>query len=162
MGCDKRRDAVGGGSLLYLVIIFITVVMLMFSGILTYSKAYKVKNRIIELIEKHEFYDEEIAKKEINPDLSMAGYNASNTNRCDSIKTRLTTGEDAKYNNLSENINEYGYNYCVFMSQNTKDDVAMYYVVVTFVEFQFPVIGDLLTFPVYGETQILGKDYNYE
>ena len=155
------RDAVGGSSLLYLVIIFVTVVMIMFSSILTYSKAYKVKNRIIEIIEKHGTYAETIARNEINPDLSMAGYNSSNPD-CSSIKDKLTKGSNAKYQNLVGNLNKYGYNYCVFESDNTTAiSGGKYYVVVAFVEFQVPVIGDLLTFPVYGETQILGKNYDY-
>ena len=33
--------------------------------------------------------------------------------------------------------------------------------VITYVQFEFPVIGDLLTFPVKGETKVLGKNYNY-
>ena len=33
--------------------------------------------------------------------------------------------------------------------------------VVTYVRFDFPVIGNMLTFEVHGETKMLGKNYNY-
>ena len=42
-----------------------------------------------------------------------------------------------------------------------EDPNGNYYVVVTFIHFEFPVIGDILTFPVYGETKILNKSYDY-
>ena len=38
--------------LLNLVVIFSGLVIVFFIGILSYSKAYRVKNRIVELIEK--------------------------------------------------------------------------------------------------------------
>ena len=46
------RDAVGGSILLNIVIIFLSLVIVFFAGIMAYSKAYKVKNRIIEFIKK--------------------------------------------------------------------------------------------------------------
>ena len=41
------KDAVGGSLLLNLVIIFTSIVILLFVGVLAYAKAYKVKNKII-------------------------------------------------------------------------------------------------------------------
>ena len=162
------RDSVGGSMLLYIVIIIVTVVMLLFSSILTYSKAYKIKNRIVEIVEKYDKYDRVVAQ-EINADLSAAGYNPTlSSTRCANIKSKLTTGNQSKYkeyddqNNqlFSDNKNSYGYNYCVFESTNVEES-GRYYVIVTFVEFQIPVINDFLSIPVYSETKILGKNYDY-
>lgn len=176
------RDAVGGSSLLYLVIIFVTVVMLMFASILTYSKAYRVKNRIIELLEKYEEYvpkdsswDESNQKNgkydvvdALAPDLKNAGYDSSYPTRCNStnVQNHLKEILHSDYHgNLPQNMNNYGYNYCVFEISSDKYEKNIsdgkYFVVVTFVQFQFPIIGDVLTFPVYGETKILGKNYDY-
>lgn len=159
------RESIGGSMLLYLVIIIVTAVMLLFSSILTYSKAYKIKNRIIEIIEKYGTYEkrgsveESDVALELNSDLAAAGYNASNPTRCESVRKRLISGDNARYSMLGDNENTHGYNYCIFRSMNINDGYS--YVVVTFVEFQIPIIGDVLTFPVYGETKILGKNYNY-
>lgn len=154
------KESIGGSMLLYLVLIFVTVVMLLFSSILTYSKAYKIKNRIIEVIEKYGMYNSTVAN-EINPDLSVAGYKANQTSNCDDIYNKLIRTKYSE-DKLSRNHNSYGYNYCIFKSTNTEGvNEGSYYVVVTFVEFQFPVIGDIMTFPVYGETKILGKKYDY-
>ena len=139
------RESLGGAMLLNLVVIFTGLVIVFFIGILSYSKAYRIKNRIIEIIEKHEKYDDDVAN-EINPDLRNAGYNASSPTKC------------GKYETI-DNLNVYGYNYCVFNSENSQN--GNYYQVVTFIRFEIPIIGDVLTFPVYGETKILNKNYNY-
>lgn len=142
--------------LLNLVIIFTSLVIIIFASILSYSKAYKVKNRIVEVIEKYGVYDDSVVG-EINSNLNIMGYDVSNPTKCDGIKERLV-GE--KYSNLSDNLNtKNGYNYCVF---EVELETGKYYVVVSFIHFQVPVIGDILTFPVYSETQIIGKKYNYQ
>ena len=169
------RDAIGGSALLNLVLIFTSVIIVLFVGALSYSKAFKVKNRIIELIEKYGVYEkkdsETDAIDEINYDLSAFGYDVSEPGRCTQIRNRLVQGQFAKYSaeKLSDNLNNnYVNNYCVFeicdeKNENNKcvDKDGKYYVVVTFTKFEFPVIGDLLTFPVYGETKTLGKSYDY-
>ena len=159
------RDSLGGSILLNLVIIFAGLVIVVFIGILSYSKAYKVKNRIVEVIEKYGVYEQAPGEMddvidEVNPDLMAIGYNTSNPTKCDTIRTRLI---DEKYDvGLSENLNKtYGYNYCVFQNNDSTNSTGKYYVVVTFIHFQIPVIGDILTFPVYGETKMLGKTYDY-
>ena len=146
------RDAVGGSLLLNLVVIFTSIVILFFAGIMAYSKAYKSKNKIIEVIESYEKYDRDVAEV-INEDLKLSGYrNANLTQISQKCGTKATTG----------NMNEYGYYYCVYPVGNCSTDKdGCSYKVVTFVHFDFPVIGNLLVFPVKGETRILGKKYDY-
>ena len=155
------REAIGGSLLLNLVIIFASIIILFFISILSYSKAYRVKNRIIEITEKYGVYDGQVAN-EIGSDLSAAGYDVSSPTKCDDIRARLVR---ERYDNdklSEENINAYGYNYCVFkVSDNSINEDGYYYVVVAFVKFEFPIIGDMLTIPVYSETKMLGKTYNY-
>jgi len=67
------RDAVGGSLLLNIVVIFTSIVILFFAGIMAYSKAYKIKNRIIEVIEKNETYDDTVEPK-LEEDLRKSGY----------------------------------------------------------------------------------------
>ena len=167
------KASLGGGMLLYLVVFFLAFVMLTFVSILSYSKAYRVKNRIIELVEKYEVYESISGKVDavdaIKPDLSNAGYDVSNPTRCNSnnVQNHLKEILPEKYHTkLPRNINKYGYNYCVFEINSDeypeKISNGKFYVVVTFVKYEFPIIGDLLTFPVYGETKILKKSYNYD
>lgn len=156
------REAVGGSLLMYLVVFFVSVVILFFVGIMSYSKAYRVKNRIISIIEKYEAYGRDEIKSEINADLRNIGYKSTSNNLCSSNKVKnhlkeigITEEESEGY----KNYNNTSYNYCLFRSGKMTD--SYYYVVVTFVSFEFPIIGDMITYPVYGETKILGKNYNY-
>lgn len=144
------REAIGGSMLLYIVVFFASIVMLMFVGILSYSKAYKVKNRIIEAIESHGNY--ESAVDDINADLATMGYTLMEKD-CD-----------------SSNLNESNYAYCVYEvcnKEETKNGITTcvgtyYYKVRTFMTFEFPVINSIVKFQVNGETRTLGKNYDYE
>lgn len=163
------KDSLGGSMLLYLVVIFTSIIILFFVGILSYSKAYKVKNKIIEIIER---YDGEIMDSinnaqisptvldEINLELSNVGYkvvSSSNGNRNDKCSKDSSRG-------TCTNLNTSSFNYCLCAHSDPNsvaEKGAKIFEVITYVQFEFPVIGDLLTFPVRGETRILGKNYNY-
>ena len=156
------KDAIGGSLLLNLVVFFTSVIILFFAGILAYSKAYKVKNKIIEVIEAHDgkimsdvnptLIDESVLS-EINTELRNVGYLVSSAP--DSTKC---TNDSAR--GICTNLNTSQFNYCM-CEQSSATDEGVSYEVITYVHFEFPVIGSLLTFPVRGETRVLGKDYNY-
>lgn len=153
------KEAIGGSGLLYIVIIIVSVVVLLFVGILSYSKAYRVKNRIIEVVEKYGDYND-TAKKAINQELSRMGYNTFFGDFCSSGRVTNHISEMGLNPNEVINLNSSdGYNYCIFELNKTNN--GKYYVIVSFVHFEIPLIGEMLTIPVYGETKILGLDYNY-
>ena len=119
-----------------------------------YSKAYKAKNRIITIIEKYGEYDikntEEI--NEISNNLASGGYQTVfNTN--DECKKRFS-GKGGNVLDVPETGGR-GYHYCVIEYQN---GLGKYYQVVTFMEFNIPILGGVLKFPVKGETKILYKN----
>lgn len=156
------RDSIGGAMLLNLVIIFTGLVIVFFVSILSYSKAYKVKNRIIEIIEKYETYSGDVVN-ELNYDLKNIGYSTTTPAKCDErcndIREELVRTRYKSEDLAIDSLNNSGYNYCVFSLTNNNEGFS--YLVVTFVRFEVPIVGDILTFPVYGETKILEKDYNY-
>ena len=144
------KDAIGGSSLLNLVVIFTSVIIIFFAGMIVYSKAYKIKNRIIEVIEKHGEYDSDVIN-EINDDLIRAGYRTVSTNE----------QVDSKCNKDSKiNLNDTNYFYCVYRDDSSTAE-GYSYEVVTYVHFDFPVISSMIEIPVRGETKILGKSYDY-
>ena len=110
-----------------------------FVSILAYSKAYRAKNRIVEVIEKYGSYNDN-ASDEISATLFDMGYQ---------------TGE-CKYDSLSKGN---GYKYCV-EQKNAKE--VYYYKVTTYVQFYFPIINELISPAVQSETKILGRSYDYE
>ena len=165
------RSAIGNSLLLYLVVIFSGIIILFFVGIISYSKAYGVKNRIIEIIEKYGGYNTN-AVSEINSSLSEMGYNVASSNFCSG------TSVIGHMNDMVENSGEEesyvlrypnsayatSYNYCVFEVRSKTTNVtgsSNYYVVVAFVNFNFPVIGNVINIPIYGETKILNRSYDY-
>ena len=135
---------------------------LFYEASLIYSlKICETSEQIINVLEKYEEFNVS-AQNEINADLRNVGYKATTSNQCDSdrVKNHL---REIGITNSSEltNLNTNAFNYCLYKIESKSSHGSFYYVAVTFVSFEFPLIGDILTFPVYGETRILGKDYNY-
>ena len=145
------RQAIGNAFILNLVITFIALMMLVFVGSISYSKSYKVKNKIINLIENNKGYNEEVSD-DIEEVLGDVGYQISNNQNCD----RFVVGEDSQIVYPTSEFRS-GYRYCII--ENTTSD-GKYYTVVTFMKFDFPVIGNFVEFPVKGETKIMSNIWN--
>ena len=147
------RESLGGSMLLTLVVIFTSIVILFFVGIIAYSKAYKAKNKIIEVIER---YDGNITTHfndvidPISEAMRLMGYRVSKPTNC---------GKDSSSGSCN-NLNNSEYNYCI-CEQPSASAGGSTFEVITYVQFDFPIIGDLLTIPVKGETRVLGKNYTY-
>lgn len=153
------NDSIGGAMLLNIVIFIVSILLLLLIGFLSYSKAYKVKNRIVNIVNKYEKYDTTIDASgsnaminEINSDLASIGYSVRERSNCDNT----SLGEVVPTNS--------SYNYCVY--KNEVDSTAevgksYYYVIETFSTIEIPLVGNILTIPVHGETKIFGTDYSY-
>ena len=153
------RSAVGNALLLSLVVSIVSVVMLLFISTLSYVKAYRVKNRIIEIIEKYGSYEKDGVKDEIATYLQQVGYQLG---KCDlDDQPRDADHPDGMGWNFSAQDTR-GYKYCVagvYEDQGNPDEGYRYYIVTTYVEFRFPLIDKLLSIPVRGETKVLNVDY---
>lgn len=150
------REAIGGTWLMTIVLIFVVL----FSGFLAfgvnYSKAFKVKNEIIDIIEENEGIEEnngmikDVVSNQIETYLSNIGYGTTDNN---SICERYdSTGiSDGGKSIVKEN------NYCVV--RMTSDQNRPYYRVTTFVIIELPFFSGAFTIPVSGETKrIYAKD----
>ena len=126
------RSAIGNSLLMSLVVIFVSAVMLLFVSVLSYSKAYRVKNGIIEIIEKNDGFTKtdadgnNVTEIEINDFLHKSGYRIG-TSDCTKVL------QDKGVNEIMQ-INS-GYNYCV--GKNSTGEKGSYYTVITYVEFNF-------------------------
>lgn len=143
------KESIAQAFILNLILFFFVILVLLLFGSINYSKAYKVKNRIITIIEKYgEFNDE--AKGEIVDNMVKAGYQTTvdkNNNKC----TKFTDNGTLVYP-LEGDTNVRHYDYCVVQH---KSSVGEYYQVVVYMKFEIPVIGGFLEFPVKGETKAL-------
>lgn len=162
------KESLSNALILNLIIIFLFLFVILFAGSTAYTKAFKVKNRIISIIEKRENTiltkgfnaGNNSVLSEIELALSDTGYRVEMniSQKCqDAMKKRF------KNTNYSYNVVDTGlstYNYCVAEFHDpTSAMQGRYYAVITYMYFEIPLIGQTLEFPVYGETKTLGLAY---
>lgn len=160
------NEAVGNALLFKLAIAFIIILSALFLSSLAYTKAYKVKNKIIEEIEKS---GEDSGREFTSLDNAL---NAFNTNTADEIEKWLVNGNNGKgigYRKSSGkarcNYDKKGaelvqgvqssYEYCVYQINtctSTKGRCGVYYHVITYMYIDFPLV-DQLPIAVHGETR---------
>jgi hypothetical protein len=142
------REAIGNSFVLNFIITFIILFILVFVGMSTFTKAFKVKNKIVDTLEN---YDGKIessnrlnsdVQNEINEKLGSIGYRIDKTGEC------KTDGRFSDGQLLSKDSN---YRYCVYKFTTSKGN---YYGVAAYAYLEIPIIGAKLEFPVYGETKI--------
>lgn len=159
------RESIGGGWLFGIVIVFI----FMFSGFLAYSisytKAFNVKNEVVNYIEHNEGFttydgdfsvenesDPSILNKSVEGKIYNLIYNA---------------GYDFEGNGTvkcSDNgVNYYGVCISKFCPIGQPNEVnhkmsQVHYKVTTYINFQIPFLGLKFTIPITGETRSIYQD----
>ncbi len=136
------RDAFGGTFMMYVFIIFLTVYCVFIAIAFNYARAFRVKNKVIDIIEQNEgisdFNNTSGALGEVNVYLADANYRVSGITTSSSV----CSGYD--YINI-----ERGYCIDEISSNNGK-----YYKVQTFVKLEIPFLEWFsYTIPVKGETR---------
>ena len=122
------KQGVGFSVTINIIAIFIVVTFAFLVASLNYYKAYKVNNIIADSIEKYEGLNG-LAKDEIGKKLTSIGY----------INGKIKCGDG--------NLNDTTYSYCVYPEKNTKTG-KIKYKVVTFLNFNIPIINQVLNLPV--------------
>lgn len=162
------KESIGNTMLYNIVIVFVIVFIGLFVTSITYSKGYKVKNRMIEVIEKtypicisqnKTFNDcNKMITDKINNELNTIGYRGAplnwNSKPCTDILVKNINTNLVKYVNVTSSqyqvcfaaINASGSDY---VSNNSN----VYYVVNAYMYLDLPLIGDNLQLPVRGETK---------
>jgi hypothetical protein len=134
------RESIANSYVFNLVLIFVGILIVLLVGSLSYSKTFKIKTRIIEILEKYENYNNGTVRKEIDTLLSQAGYKVARGTKksCPSLNGRAAI-------NSSNN-----YRYCIYKFSDVR---GYYYTVTVFISFEFPIIGDIIEFPLTGQTR---------
>lgn len=138
------KEAIGTSMVFNLMMIFIGVMIALLIGSVSYSKGFKVRNRIMDRIEENNGFNEP-AENAIYEDLKALGYRITQGNNCED-KTGINV-ELLTQDNFS---NEY--NYCVYEYTTNK---GKYYGVTVFITVDIPLIGNYINIPLYGETEII-------
>ena len=150
------REGIGSIALYNIIIIFIAVTFSVLAGTMSYSKAFKVNNRIINAIEKYEGYNE-LAAIEINTKLMDIGY-------------KLGEGSCNKRRGYSpmEDLNP-DYNFCVYQyPEETREWNGRYstYGVLTYIKKSLYVqlkdeYVDTYSNPETGKLRFYENELNY-
>ena len=132
------REAVGSTFLFKLMIFFIFFFSFFLAIAVNYSQAFRIKNSVINRLEQLEGYNE-TSEAEISQIITGNGYyrNVDCTSRGDGVAPENTTGV------------------CINGLKTGTNNEDVYYQVTTYISFNFPIIGNLFTFPVRGETKII-------
>lgn len=133
------KEAIGTSMIFNLILIFTSIFIILLVGSLAYSKGFKVRNKIIDLIELNEGFNND-AKSEINQNLADIGYYLSINRTCE------------EKNGVQPLSNDSPYRYCIYEYNTSK---GKYYGVQVFIHFDFPIISTFIEIPLYGETRIL-------
>ena len=135
------RNAIGNALLFNIVITMIILIIAFLAGSLSYTKAFRVKNNILNSVEKNNGYNQE----EIDALLSEVGYrvNSQGMQNCEVL------GKGGVVLNTASN-----YRYCIVKYTVTH---GVYYGVTAYMYFDIPLINSLLEFPVYGESKVIYK-----
>lgn len=137
------REALGTTFIVNLIVIFIIIFVILFAGSTGYTKAYKVKNQIVNIIEENRGVIGATTKKEINDYLGRVGYKVG--------------GKVTLPKKCEQNTN--GYRYCIEKIDQSGDGEngrKYYYRVTTYMYLEIPIIASLIQIPVSGETKTFG------
>lgn len=153
------KESIAQAFIVNLILFFFVILVLLLFGSINYSKAYKSKNRIINIIEKYGSFNDE-AESEIADNLRKAGYSTlvvtdvANDTKCNDH----ANGGTVVFPHYDSGDSGVGrrYDYCVIRYDVPYGETtAEYYKVVAYMQFEVPLIGGLLEFPVRGETKLL-------
>lgn len=149
------KESLGNAVIYNIVIVFVIVFIGLFVTSTTYSKGYKIKNRMIKIIEQdyQNGENETAMMSHIEDELSNLGYRISSG----TCKTRTTSN-----NSLSvEKYSSKKYKVCFEKLQRTSSSGSstsyavngVYYRVTAYMYLDIPLINQFAEFPIYGETK---------
>lgn len=137
------RESIGGAWILGIVMTFIVLFASFLAISINYSKAFKVKNNVVDLIEKNEGMNEDAAEA-IYGYLQSQGY---------ILKGKRDSGY-VGFDMISKASDQSKSLYCVKKNTITTETALekSYYSVEVFFRLDLPIFGDIFTFSVTGET----------
>lgn len=149
------RESIGSTWIIGLVMVFILIFSSYLALTISYQKTFKLKNEVLSFIEREEGLTNTSggAMSLINNYLTNSGYHQKGVcpqywlgiKNLSSTPSKGTDYEIAKGDNTK-------YYYCVQRKNVRTWSNAKYYKVKLFYKFDLPVIGDIVTFKVDGET----------
>lgn len=161
------RESIGTSFMLNFIILFIFLVFAFLAGTLSYYKAYRINNYIVNAIERFEGYND-YSKSEIAGGLASLGYDISVSSNCPATRTITHVsylGENVTFKvegqHVGNNDNE---GYCIYLFWNDNGvkaydghglattDIYYTYGILTYMKIRFPVVENVLKIPIFSRT----------
>lgn len=147
------RDAIGQVFTLQIILVFVLLINGYMAYSVNYTRAFRVKNQIVNIVEQYEgpYNDEGLEK--INSYIQQTSYNVTNSQMTDYISDTNGAAECPGYNG-----------WCYVEHDVSLNDVdgernGKYYTIVTFVNIDIPVINKIVGLGsflrVVGETRTI-------
>lgn len=153
------RGAIGNAMVMNILITFIILTTAFLVSSISYSKAFKVKTKIIDIIEKYDgdfnktSGNESVITSEINQFLGQTGYRTTSATAKGNCNKYVDSSKETLMGTTSS------YDICIIQKNNNSSTYhGPYYKVVVYMYFDFPIIGDMIKIPVSGETRSFFKD----
>lgn len=141
------RSAIGNTFILNLILIFIGIMMIIYVGGIAYNKGFKIRNRIIDIIEENGGYTAS-AKSAIAYDLTSVGYKVVTNNPYEC--------SDRQYGTVVHDRVTGSYDYCVYeFPDGSGANRGTYYGVTVFISFDIPIVSETVKIPIYGEGRVI-------
>lgn len=158
------RQTIGATWVFQLVIIFTLIFAAYIALTINYSKSFRVKNEVISIVEKSQgFTDDGI--KLVNNYLLSSGYKTMG--KCKLSTDAITYGvydlsPDAASNSAEKAVIGKDYYYCFTKISNYHSyfNTRAYYRVSLFFRFDIPVLGDIYTFDVDGQSSEIDATFD--
>lgn len=140
------REVTGSTWTFQIILIFILIFACFLTLVLSYSKAYRIKNRLLTVVEKYEGFTDE-STEVIHSFMVSQGYKTKSSCPDGWIGARDIYSSAPQYDE-----NETNDNYYCFKENYDSDSKKIYYNIIVFYRFNLPVIGDVMTYRIEGET----------
>ncbi len=152
------RQAIGSTWVMQLVIVFMLIFVAFLALSINYTKAFKVKNELVTIIEKYEGVKDGSSGslQIINNYLKSSNYSV--TNKCAEGEYGMRSLDSPSLEQVRENSNT-KYFYCISKINTKANNLPnrSKYEIKIFFKFNLPVLGDVFTFTASGTT----IDINY-
>ena len=155
------REAIGGTWITQLVIVFIFLFVAFLTLSMNYSKAFKVKNEVTTIVEKKGGISDDSIQI-INNYLNSSGYKEKGVCETGFYGVNITKDKPA-WKEVKKG-DKTRYNYCIAKVRAVSPNYnkKAYYEVILFFKFNLPVIGDIFTFNVHGQTKDVAYPIDHE
>lgn len=143
------RNSIGGAWIFMIVLVFMAILIAYISISINYSTAYRLKSAMVTKLEQYDGLNN-TSIKELEEMISANGYRQTGYCRSDDgnkyfgvLNGHITENPTTKQN------------YCIYRDKRDAtggSEAKYYYEITVFFGFNLPVLGELYTFRVGGET----------